>query len=366
MSLSKLSIFVLSLALLIFGVACEDDNNNVGNACGSDFDQTAMLTDYGGYILGRYVSVANSSNNLVEDAETFLSAPTASNLESLQNQFLNAYNLWIEAEPFDFGPAIDLDLRAKLNSFPVNENLVDQLVANGVPASYTFTFDQGFPALDYLLFNGDLQTVAARFTDTPENANRRTYLRDQIAEINRLANETTELWSNGYRSAFVSNTGTAAGTSVSLLINSLNEHWENVKRDRIGIPSGVATLGFTNPESVEAPYSGHSLELLKRSVQASRTYFTNASSLGFDDFLTAIDARKQGSPLTTLILNQYQEGLDNLDRIEGPLKTAVDADTPDVTAAYASLVRNIVLLKTDMASMLCVAITYVDNPSDSD
>jgi predicted lipoprotein len=367
MSLSKFSILLLSLLLLCLGVSCDDDTGSSGNACGSNFDQTAMLESYTGtLILGRYLSVVNISNNLIDDANDFLDDPTASTLDEVQNKFLIVYNLWMEAEPFNFGPAADLELRTKLNSFPVNEELVDELVTNGTPVNYAYTFDQGFPALDYLLFNGTQEEVAGRFTDLPENANRRAYLNDQVSQINQLTNEVLELWGNGYRATFEANSGTAAGTSVSLLINALNEHWENTKRDRLGIPAGVATLGFTNPESVEAPYSGASLELLINAVKANRNFFTNSNSVGLDDYLNNIDAQKEGTLLTTLIANQYQVGLDELDRIEGTLKVAVDEDYPDVIAAYGSLVRNIVLLKTDMASMLCVAITYVDNPSDSD
>ena len=367
MSLSRLSILLLSLTLLLCGAGCDDDENgSSGNACGSDFDQSALLTDYAGYIVGRYVSVVNINNNLVDDVDRFLADPTTFNLEAVQDKFLSVYQTWMTAEPFDFGPAADLDLRNKINAYPVNEDLVDELVTNGIPANYTYTFDQGLPALDYILFNGTLQEVADRFTDTPENANRRAFLSDQVLQISVLADEVRAQWNNGYRAAFEANTGTAAGTGVSLLINAVNEHWENTKRDRLGIPAGVATLGFTNPESVEALYSGTSLDLLRRAVEANRSAFTNSSSIGLDDYLNAIDARKEGTSLTTLILDQYQEGLDNLDRIDGPLNTAVDNDSPDVTTAYGSLVRNIVLLKTDMASMLCVAITYVDNPSDSD
>lgn len=368
MSLSNLSILLLSLLLLLCGAGCDDDENGGGgNACGSDFDQETMLEAYySNSIQVRYQALVSESISLDIATELFLTSPSTFSLNVLKSQLLNTYDFWIGAELLHFGPAEDLDLRTRLNSFPVNEDLVDELVTNGVPDNYSYSFDQGFPALDYLLFDGSPQEVVSRFTNSSANTNRRTYLTDQVRQINQLSNEVNELWENGYRATFIANTGTAAGTSVSLLINALNEHWENVKRDRIGIPSGVATLGFTNPESVEASYSGHSLQLLRRSVVANRNFFTNDNSIGLDDYLNEIDAQKEGTPLTTLILNQYQEGLDNLDRIDGPLNAAVDNDSPDVTAAYGSLVRNIVLLKTDMASVLCVAITYVDNPSDSD
>ena len=203
------------------------------------------------------------------------------------------------------------------------------------------------------------------------NGNYGTYLLDVVADIKQRVDDTYSAWTNGYRETFVANTGTAAGTSLSLLTNQLNQHYEAIKRDKIGIPSGALTLGFTNPESVEAYYSGYSIELAVAALNSSRQlYLGNAmdgtAGIGFDDYLTEIGAEKSGIPLDEIIQQQYTATIAAVAGLANPLSATVDTDTESVVSAYNETVKQIVNIKTDMPSVLCVAITYIDNPSDSD
>ena len=55
-----------------------------------------------------------------------------------------------------------------------------------------------------------------------------------------------------------------------------------------------------------------------------------------------------------------------LSAVPAPLSAAVDEDMELAIEAYNQVTRQVVNLKTDMPTLLCVAITYIDNPSDSD
>jgi len=66
------------------------------------------------------------------------------------------------------------------------------------------------------------------------------------------------------------------------------------------------------------------------------------------------------------IESQYTLMLNELGDVDNPLTEAVDEDTDDVQEAYNAISRQVVNLKTDVPAVACVAITYVDNPSDSD
>ena len=68
-----------------------------------------------------------------------------------------------------------------------------------------------------------------------------------VTDIQERVNHTYNGWTNGYDETFINNTGTAAGTSLSLIINGLNENYEMIKREKLGVPSGVLTLDFPNP-----------------------------------------------------------------------------------------------------------------------
>jgi predicted lipoprotein len=344
-------------------VGCQDDEDGGGNACGSNFDQTAMLTAYADeLIVPAFNELNESTNNLLAASDAFLETTDAANLSRLRAEIQSLYLNYVDKEMLQIGPAEDVDLQSVMNPFPVNEDIVLSLLENGIE-NHVFGFDRGLPALEFLFFGPyeDDQLIAL-FENRNFNAGSRAYLSFVVGSMQESVATVTEAWNGNYRTDFIANTGTAAGSSVSQLVNALNEQWERTKRDRLGIPAGIATLGITNPETVEAPYIGNSLELLAATIQGSKRMF----QIGLDDYLDFVNAQKSGTPLTTLINNQYDLGTAAVAGLPGPLSSTVD-EMPDAVAnAYAELVRNIVLLKTDLPSVLCVAITYVDNPSDSD
>jgi hypothetical protein len=87
---------------------------------------------------------------------------------------------------------------------------------------------------------------------------------------------------------------------------------------------------------------------------------------GLDDLLLGLNADKDGVNLSNVIISQYEEIAEKMLAIDGPLSEAVDVDKEDVINAYNSLSEQVIYLKSDMPSVMCIPITYVDNPSDSD
>ena len=79
-----------------------------------------------------------------------------------------------------------------------------------------------------------------------------------------------------------------------------------------------------------------------------------------------MNATKEGQNLSPLIEDQFEKALEAFGQIEPPLAGAISADNEAVVNAYNEITRQLVNIKTDMPSVLCVAITYVDNASDSD
>ncbi len=372
MTIRSLSLPLLCFLLLLAG--CNNDDTNT-DPCANDFDQTGLFIHLADeVILPLYGDLQIKVSDLQQKTDNFSDNPNTTTLAILRTSWKTAYLAWERCEPFEFGPAADVFLRNSLNNFPVNAPAIDQNIQSG---SYNFdnpeAYDKGFPALDYLLFGigADDAAIVAKYTADPLAANYRQYLLDLVTDIAERVTQTQDGWVSGYRDVFVQNTGTAAGSSLSLVVNNLNEHYENIKRDRLGIPSGVLTLGFTNPDKTEAYYSGISAELALEAVTWSRrfyrgTNFTGGENTGLDDFLNYIDATKNGKPLDVVIQEQYQAAIQAVSAITDPLSEAVDQDSETVIAAYNELTKQVVNLKTDMPTALCVSITYIDNPSDSD
>jgi len=370
------NIHALILLALLTLLSCQDDNGGAGDPCDNNFDQEALYTNLAdNLIIPIYTDLQIKIINLRDRTQAFVDAPDVDGLTALRESWKAAYLTWEQAAPYEFGPAEQVFLRNSLNNFPLNVAQVDQNIQSGAwdfdnPSS----FDKGFPALDYLLFGigNDDAAIVDKYINGNLAANYRQYLSLAVADMTVRVVQTLEGWtSGGYRSTFVQNTGTAAGSSLSLIVNNLNEHYEEIKRDRIGIPSGVVTLGFTNPDKVEAFFSGISAELALEAVRGSQRFYlgedlSGNNRTGLDDFLREINAEKNGRLLDEVIQEQYEAAVQAVAALEDPLSEAVDQNTAAVEEAYNELTKQVVNLKTDMPAVLCVAITYVDNPSDSD
>lgn len=366
------------LLLLLLGIflfpACDEENN--GNPCETDFDQRSLFTNVAdNIIIPGYSGLSAELLSLKTAAGAFTENPELQQLDGLRSAFESAYLQWQQVAQFEFGPAEQQMLRSRFNNFPADVDEVEAKVQSGdFSLDNPEAFDKGFPALDYLLYGlADTDEMILSLLSSSGQTGYREYLLAIVDDMEQRGQAVLKSWQDeGYRETFIDNTGTAAGTSLSLLINSLNEHYEFIKRDKIGIPSGVTTLGITFPEQVEAFYSGLSLALAEEALKASeglylgRSVVNSADGAGLDDYLRAANATKEGQSLDGVIKEQFDEALQAVRQLEAPLSATIETDNQSVVNTYNEVTRQIVNIKTDMPSVLCVAITYVDNASDSD
>ena len=367
------SIFFLVAILLITASACKETTG--GSDCNFSFDQTALFTNLADeLILPGYASLKSDVDAMKTAGDAFVATPTLPNLEALQTAWLQAYLQWQTMAQYEFGPAEEVFLRNSVNNFPLNVDSVEAVVASG---SYNFDqpdrFDKGFPALDYLLYglgnsNADVLTI---YQDPMQGSKYAQYLAAVLEDIQMRVNHTYDGWSTGYADEFIANTGTAAGSSLSLIVNNLNQHYELIKREKLGVPSGVLTLGIANPERVEAYYSGKSKQLAVAALTAARQLYEGksaggANGQGLDDFLTQINAQKNNASLNEIILQQFATAISTVSDLDEPLSLTAQTNQSALENAYNEVSKQVVNIKTDMPSVLCVSITYIDNPSDSD
>lgn len=371
---NQLVLWVLAIAAGLTFQAC--DSNGTENPCEVDFDQSVLFQNMAyNHIIPAFSALHATATQLEAAAQAFVAQPDETKLADLRTAWKAAYLDFQAASPYNFGPAEAVFFRASLNNFPLNVEETQSRIFNqdytfGNPDDYT----QGFPALDYLLFGlaPDAAGTMARFTTDTAATRYQAYLTAVTADIQARSETVYNEWNTGeYLNTFLTNTGTAAGTSLSLLVNHFNEHYEIIKRERVGIASGVLTLGFTNPDKVEAYYSGESLAMLEAAVAASKRAFTGenpsaGTTTGLDDYLAATGATKNGQPLHEAILAQYAAAESAIAALSGRLSDEVEQNNAAVVTAYNELTKQLVNIKTDMPSVMCISITYVDNPSDSD
>ncbi len=353
--------FLFLLILLQF--SCDKNNTS---PCDYDYDTRLIFED----IINNHLSPKLSNFNIqLEDLNelknTFINNPNYTNLENLRNQFITVYHQWQYIEPFSFGPGESLQIVKKVNNFPVNYSLLEANISAGTyDINAPDNYYSGLPAIDYLLYGiaNDDNAIIDLYNN---NDNYKNYLNDVVNNIVNVSTSFENEWET-YKSTFFNNTGNAAGSSLSLMINAFNEQYERTKRDRLAIPSGQITMGETFPEKLEGYFSGISSDLLIKSLESSQQFFNGNGSNGLNDLLDDANIQKDGTPLSQIINQQFQSAITSVQQLPKPLDQSIELHTSEVVSAYSEIARQVVYIKTDMPSALCIAITYIDNPSDSD
>ena len=121
---------------------------------------------------------------------------------------------------------------------------------------------------------------------------------------------------------------------------------------------------------MESPHAEFSKELLLGNLDCTKRFFqgiwNKGDGEGLDEVLDYIKASKNDIGLSIGILNNYDAMIAKLQSYSGTLKNQVVNGNSEVIALYSLMSKQLVYLKSDMPSVLCIAITYLDNPSDSD
>ncbi len=358
-----------ALLLLVCGfLSCSDAAEEAGNV---DFDRDALLAFYADeMIVPGYNSLHEKAVALKNSLDLFVEAPSENRLQEAQNQWVAAFSEWQNVNLFNFGPAensvgtLDQDIAL----FPVNVALVESRIADGYFLTDDFNRDtRGFLGIEYLIFgeSNTQQTVVAQFTGT-QGANRRAYLQAIAGHLVAQLNSVKSDW-NDYRSVFLVNNGTDAGSSVSQMYNQFLRSFEALKNYKIGLPAGKRTPQI-QPEKVEALYSGKSLEMAKIHLGSLESFFRGRKAngqfgLGFEAYVNA--ALNGDTSLTSETLSQLAKAKQALDAIPpGKLSVLVQSHPQEVGNAFDELQKLTRYLKSDIASQLNISINYESGDGD--
>jgi predicted lipoprotein len=217
--------------------------------------------------------------------------------------------------------------------------------------------EQGFPAMDYLLF---AENALQKFSE-PTAPNRIKYVKDILARMKTLVNTVLTEWQSSYRTEFISNTRTDVGSPIGYLVNQFAFEMDQLKGPRIGWPFGKQSGGVIFADKSEAFYSGLSLPLaIENLSNLKNAYMGGSNGKGIDDYLTALNKQE----LNTDVLSQFDVAINKLKAIPDPLSTAFTQHKDLVDAAYKEIQTLLTLLKTDVASATGVRITYQDSDGD--
>ncbi len=356
-------------------LACRDKKDDTK----AEYDRAAMLENIGkNIIIPSYDQLSESLSELENAFNAFKTNPDVANLETLQGKYLESYLKFQTAVIFDFGPAADVNALDPLNIYPTSATSIEENIGSG-----DYDLDagnqldtRGYPALDYLLHGvGASNTeILEMYTSDSKAKGRMNYIQAILDQLNSRVANNQKAWAadeDNYLATFIAANGTDVGSSTGIIVNQFNYNYEGLKNFKIGVPAGVTSLiGSKFPEKVEAYYSGHSLVLAKKSLDALFGLYKGVSLLddidgeGLDDYLEFNECSYTGGNLNAGIVNEYSEAIAALEAIPETLSESITSNNEVVETAYEELQQVVIRIKTDLPSCLSVLITYEDGDGD--
>ncbi|WP_255518183.1 imelysin family protein [Fulvivirga sp. M361] len=364
---------VFGLTLVMGAWACSSDDSP---GSGSDgFDRSALLINWAdNIIIPAYEAYAASLAKLTTAENQFTINLSVQNLEELRTAWLEAYIAWQHVSMFEIGKAEELTLRDFTNIFPANAAEIESSISSGVPPFNlelpSSRDEQGFPALDYLLFGiaDNDEDIVDQFR---QDAKYGIYLSQVVTRLNSLTNEVLDDWKDEFRDEFVENNGSTAGSSVNKLVNDYMFYYEKALRaGKIGIPAGVFS---TSPLSdrVEGLYSKkYSKVLFEAALQATIDFFNGkhfdgaGTGPGLNTYLAFLNTITEGENLATAINSQFTKAQSTSGLLKDSFFDEVETNNTAMLGAYNELQAVVPLMKVDMFTALNIRVDFVDADGD--
>lgn len=368
---TRLSAWRLILILAVLITACKDNEEEDDI---KEFDRSTMLVNFEANIITpRYNDYQDKVATLKTSLESFEAAPDANNLSAFKQSFETAYLAWQNVATFELGPAMDIALKGFTNTYPTDTVLIeDNITTGGYNLGTAGNTDAtGFPALDYLLFNGSEVEVLNAFTTDANASERMQYAKDIVTKMKNDIDYVVDQWANGYKTTFVESTGNDVGSSTGLLVNEMNKDFELIKNAEVGIPLGKKTLDVTRPTFVQGYYSGLSNQLTEVHLNSIFNFYkgvhfnSSTDDVGFDDYCNDLELNaSNGNALDATIKERFGAIFTKLNAVSMTFSQAVDQETTAMNELYSEIQQTVVYLKTDLPSGIGVQITYQDNDGD--
>lgn len=341
--------------------SCDDElkefNDNVA------FNDVALLTSVvQDHVLPEFAAFRADVESLVESKDVFIADKTEANLEALRSAYLVAYTSYQPVAKYDFGLALDINFHQNLNLHPFNLNSIEDLISNqeNLNLESVLTQDrQGFPAVDYMLNGlGADNTEIISFYTGENGDDYTTYLSRLIERIESLTISVDEDWRSGFSDSFINDNG-----FLDVFVNGYIQYFEKrLRSSKVDFPAGKFD-GTPSPETIESRFMpDESRDLLLTALESSRMIY--------------IGVNNDATSLSSVLVNLGEEGLDAqirlkfleaqnlISNLDSNLATQVSTNNAELLNARDALQDIVTLLKTDMTSILNIAITFQDNDGD--
>ncbi|MEK2689889.1 imelysin family protein [Bdellovibrio sp. GT3] len=242
-------------------------------------------------ISATYVEFAHATVSLKQAVDIFVQNPNESNLAQAQAAWRGARMPWESSEAFLFGPVDSLGIDPMLDTWPLNKQDLDSVLAINTPITTDMirglgTNLQGFHTIEYLLFGDGIRTNSrplSQFTQRHfEYLQAAAQLEMEYAVA--LANSWTtnynpeDTTTPGYSAIFAqpgSNNPfyTSDAAVMEELVNGMIAIADEVANAKIAEPMG-ADISSANVGLIESPFSWNSLNDYTFNIRSIYSVYT--------------------------------------------------------------------------------------------
>ncbi|MBZ0271730.1 peptidase M75 [bacterium] len=329
------------------GCGCgDDDDDDAGDGAFEDAEIIANYAD--NVVIATYAWLADEAAGLNLAVIAFGDDPSDGLLEAAREAWVDTRTPWEQSEGFLFGPVDSLGLDPALDSWPVNRNDLDAVLASDdeLTEEYVANLDptlKGFHTIEYLLFGEGGAKTAGDFTEREFS-----YLVAVTADLAGAADTLEKSWTEGvdgaepYRDVFAT-AGQEGNTAYPSLTAAAQEIVDGMEGIADEVANGKIADPFDNqdPTLVESQFSYNSLRDFSDNIRGILNAYTGGvpgagtSGRGLSDFVAERDP-----DLDARVKQTIDEAIDALAAIPHPFRDAItDEDAADEIVAAQEAIR---------------------------
>lgn len=268
-----------------------------------DSEYDAIINQYvDKVVLPTYNDLKTKNSALYQAVVAFGDAPSNANFQAICDAWLAAREPWESSEAFLFGPVADYGLDPNMDSWPLDQEAIVNMLTSQQWNDMKWTGDyneddeaiaaaqnvRGFHTLEFLAFrDGKARTLNDAATDgeaanavyNESNATAWAQYMRNTAQL--LVDDVTLLcdaWNNGYATTFKNHNGgdfTSGLSCIEQLIDGCIDIAGEVGDAKIGDPYDLYVSGKTNEAlyAVESWYSWHSRDDYTNNIYSIRNAY---------------------------------------------------------------------------------------------
>ncbi|MBE7176230.1 MAG: hypothetical protein INR69_07510 [Mucilaginibacter polytrichastri] len=188
---------LLLIPAILVSTSCKKSKDDGGGA--QDDLQSEILANISANVCtASYVDMADRTTKMQADINTFIGSGTEADLATCRADWKAIRVTWEQTESWLFGPVEGDKIDPRIDSWPVNFNDLDGILANsdGLTESYVDGLEdelKGFHPIEYILWGKNGNRTAASFT-----AREKQYLVALTQNLVKLTQSVRDTWKNGY------------------------------------------------------------------------------------------------------------------------------------------------------------------------